>query len=145
MNWTKGLLILLAGGALQAAAQSQSSDSAAARLAASSAGQVEPDFVDVSRQVHPAAHGFAGTPGVNGIAHGRRMKRRRDFAGFQISAPLLEAAHKDHIVLHCLPAHRGEEITDEVMDGPQSIVFEQAENRLHMQKAILAALAEAAR
>ena len=49
----------------------------------------------------------------------------------------MAAAKKDAIVLHCLPAHRGEEITDEVMDGPQSRVFDQAENRLHVQKAIL--------
>ena len=56
-------------------------------------------------------------------------KRRRDFAGFQINAELLRAADPEHIVLHCLPAHRGEEITDEVMDGPHSVVFDEAENR----------------
>lgn len=68
------------------------------------------------------------------------VKRRKDFAAFQISAPLLRAAHPEHIVLHCLPAHRGEEITDEVMDGPHSVVFDEAENRLHAQRAILATL-----
>jgi ornithine carbamoyltransferase len=67
-------------------------------------------------------------------------KRRRDFAPFQITSELLEAAHPDHIVLHCLPAHRGEEITDEVMDGPHSAVFDEAENRLHIQRAIIALL-----
>jgi len=67
-------------------------------------------------------------------------KRRRDFAPFRITADLLAAADKDHIVLHCLPAHRGEEITDEVMDGPHSVVFDEAENRLHAQRAILATL-----
>ena len=68
------------------------------------------------------------------------VKRRKDFAPFQINAPLLEAAHPGHIVLHCLPAHRGEEITDEVMDGPHSVVFDEAENRMHAQRAILATL-----
>lgn len=67
-------------------------------------------------------------------------RRRRAFAGFQVTAALLGAARPDAVVLHDLPAHRGEEITDEVLDGPQSIVFTQAENRLHMQKAILLAL-----
>jgi ornithine carbamoyltransferase len=67
-------------------------------------------------------------------------QRRRDFAPFQITTQLLADADKDHIVLHCLPAHRGEEITDEVMDGPHSVVFDEAENRLHAQRAILATL-----
>ncbi len=68
------------------------------------------------------------------------VKRRKDFAAFQINGELLQAAHPEHIVLHCLPAHRGEEITDEVMDGPHSAVFDEAENRLHAQRAILATL-----
>lgn len=69
--------------------------------------------------------------------------RKRDFAAFQVNAKLLDAAPKSCKVLHCLPARRGEEITDEVLDGPQSVVFDQAENRLHAQKAILEfALAE---
>jgi ornithine carbamoyltransferase len=66
--------------------------------------------------------------------------RRRVFEGYQVNAALLAAANSDAIVLHCLPAHRGEEITAEVLDGPQSAVFDQAENRLHVQKAVLAAL-----
>jgi ornithine carbamoyltransferase len=64
-------------------------------------------------------------------------RRRKAFRGFQLTRSLLGRAHPDAIVLHCLPAHRGEEITDEVMDSPQSAIFQQAENRLHMQKAIL--------
>jgi ornithine carbamoyltransferase len=59
---------------------------------------------------------------------------------YQVKATLLARARPDAIVLHCLPAHRGQEITDDVMDGPQSAVFDQAENRLHVQKALMAFL-----
>ncbi|MFA0783984.1 ornithine carbamoyltransferase [Fervidibacter sacchari] len=65
-------------------------------------------------------------------------KRRRDFAGFQVNTELLRHAPSDVVVMHCLPAHRGEEITDEVLDAPFSLAWEQAENRLHAQKALLA-------
>ena len=65
---------------------------------------------------------------------------RRDFAGYQVNPSLLELAKPDAIVMHDLPAHRGEEISDEALEGPQSVVFDQAENRLHAQKAILAEL-----
>jgi ornithine carbamoyltransferase len=64
-------------------------------------------------------------------------RRRRAFQGFQVNAELLRAAKRDAIVMHDLPAHRGEEITDDVIDGPQSAVFDQAENRLHAQKALV--------
>ncbi len=64
-------------------------------------------------------------------------KRRADFDGFQVNDDLLKLAHKQVMVLHCLPAHRGEEITDAVMDGKHSAVFDQAENRMHAQKAVL--------
>ena len=66
--------------------------------------------------------------------------RKKIFQPYQINEKLLRRAKKDVLVMHCLPAHRGEEITSEVMDGSQSIVFEQAENRLHLQKAILVEL-----
>lgn len=65
------------------------------------------------------------------------QERRATFDGYQINDDLLSKTGKESIVLHCLPAHRGEEITDSVMDGAQSAVFQQAENRLHAQKAIL--------
>ena len=65
-------------------------------------------------------------------------RRRQDFRELQVNSALLQMAPPTARVMHCLPAHRGEEITDDVIDGPQSIVFDQAENRLHVQKAILA-------
>ncbi len=70
----------------------------------------------------------------------QRTKRMRDFQSLQVNQALVKLAKKDVLVMHCLPAHRGEEITDEVMDGPHSIILDQAENRLHMQKAILVKL-----
>ena len=67
-------------------------------------------------------------------------KRKKVFAAFQVNQKLVDNAKKDVKVMHCLPAHRGDEITDEVVDGIHSIVFDEAENRLHMQKAIMVAL-----
>jgi ornithine carbamoyltransferase len=69
-----------------------------------------------------------------------RAVRLRVFPPYQVNRELVALARPDAIVMHCLPAHRGEEITDDVMDGPQSVVFDQAENRLHAQKAILTLL-----
>src|SRR4030066_423210 len=63
--------------------------------------------------------------------------KKKLFKNFQINRPLLSLAKPEAIVVHCLPAHRGEEITDDVIDSPQSVVFDQAENRLHTQKALL--------
>jgi ornithine carbamoyltransferase len=64
-------------------------------------------------------------------------KRLKDFQGFQINAELVKNAKKNYLFMHCLPAHRGEEVTVDVIDGKNSIVFDQAENRLHTQKAVL--------
>ncbi len=63
--------------------------------------------------------------------------RMRDFADFQVDADMMRVADKDAVFMHCLPAHRGEEVTAEVIDGPQSVVWDEAENRLHAQKALL--------
>ena len=64
-------------------------------------------------------------------------ERRRALKPYQVNAHLMGLADKDALFMHCLPAHRGDEVTDEVIDGPQSVVFDEAENRLHAQKAIL--------
>jgi ornithine carbamoyltransferase len=69
-----------------------------------------------------------------------QKEREKAFAGFQLNEALLDLARGNCMVLHCLPAHRGEEITDEVIEGPHSAVWDEAENRLHVQKAIMATL-----
>jgi ornithine carbamoyltransferase len=69
-----------------------------------------------------------------------QAKRERDFAPYQVTRALMQRAESDAIFLHCLPAHRGEEVSAEVIDGPQSRVWDEAENRLHIQKAIMAVL-----
>ncbi len=69
-----------------------------------------------------------------------KEKRARIFAPYQVNARLMALAKKDAVFMHCLPAHRGEEVTDEVIDSPASIVYDQAENRLHVQKVILSLL-----
>lgn len=69
-----------------------------------------------------------------------RLSRLRDFDGYCVTKELMSRAAKDAIFMHCLPAHRGEEVEQSVVDGPQSVVFDQAENRLHAQKALLSLL-----
>jgi ornithine carbamoyltransferase len=69
-----------------------------------------------------------------------KEKRARIFAPYQVNAKLMGHAKKDALFMHCLPAHRGDEVTDEVIDSPNSVVYDEAENRLHAQKAILLAL-----
>ena len=70
------------------------------------------------------------------------VARKLAFAGYQVNAALMAHAKPDALVMHCLPAHRGEEITADVLDGPRSVVFDQAENRLHAQKAVMVRLHE---
>lgn len=68
-------------------------------------------------------------------------ERAKTFENYQVNADLMKHAKEDAIFMHCLPAHRGSEVTDEVIDSPQSVVFDEAENRLHVQKAVMALLA----
>jgi ornithine carbamoyltransferase len=63
--------------------------------------------------------------------------RRKTLKPYRVDTNLMRLADKDALFMHCLPAHRGDEVTDDVIDGPQSVVFDEAENRLHAQKAIL--------
>jgi ornithine carbamoyltransferase len=108
----------------------------AAEIAAGTGGSV-----DVLRDPFEAADGVDVLATDAWTSMGQEndgLDRLTPFRAYQINEKLLAAAAPEAIVLHCLPAHRGEEITDEVMDGPQSVIFDQAENRLHAQKALLA-------
>ncbi len=80
---------------------------------------------------------FTRTSGPAWARKREREHRLKEFAPYQVNAALLKKAPKHVKVMHCLPAHRGEEITDDVMEGPASVVFQQAGNRMHAQKAIL--------
>ena len=68
-------------------------------------------------------------------------EREKVFAPYQVNTDLMMQAKPDAIFLHCLPAHRGSEVADEVIDSPQSVVFDEAENRLHVQKSVMVLLA----
>jgi ornithine carbamoyltransferase len=102
-----------------------------------------------ARLVRSPAEAVAGAHAVNTDVwasmgqEAEQAKRVRDFAGFIVDEPLLARARPDAIVLHCLPAHRGEEISEAVLEGPRSAVFDEAENRLHAQKALLELLIDA--
>ena len=69
--------------------------------------------------------------------------RRLAFGPYQVTAAVMAEAKRDALFMHCLPAHRGEEVSDEVLEGPQSVVWDEAENRLHSQKALLELLLRA--
>lgn len=107
----------------------------ARRFAAESGGSVE-----VTTDPHTAVRGANVIYTDVWTSMGQEAERERRmqvFPPYQVNARLVGEAQPDAIVMHCLPAHRGEEITDEVVDGPHSVVFDQAENRMHAQKAIL--------
>ena len=98
------------------------------------------DRIDVSHDVAAAADGADVVYTDVWTSMGQEAEaaaRRRAFRGYQVNAAVVKRAKPTALVMHCLPAHRGEEITADVIDGPQSVVFDQAENRLHAQKAVL--------
>lgn len=110
---------------------------AAAKEANISDIQLYRDPVAASRDAHVLYTDVWASMGQEAEAE----ERRKVFRPFQVNAELVAVADSDCLVMHCLPAHRGEEITAEVIDGPHSIVFDEAENRLHVQKAIMVKLA----
>jgi ornithine carbamoyltransferase len=110
------------------------------RVAAPAGYQPDPAIVAQAQQI-AAATGGSATVSDDPVAAGKGAdvpERTSALTPFQLNADLLAAAAPGALVLHCLPAHRGEEITAEVIDGPASVVWDQAENRLHAQKALLA-------
>lgn len=97
--------------------------------------------VEVTTDPQTAVHGADIIYTDTWVSMGQEAERAakvQAFAHFQVNQALVAQASPKAVVMHCLPAHRGEEITDDVLDGPQSIVFDQAENRLHAQKGLLA-------
>lgn len=109
---------------------------AAARKNSSSRITITPDPKEAVRDADVVYTDVWASMGQKHLAEDKERKLQR----FQLNSSLLAGASRSAIVMHCLPAERGREITDEVMDGPQSVVFDQAENRLHIQKAIMAFL-----
>ena len=96
--------------------------------------------------IHVTTDAFAAVEGVDAVVtdcwvsmgDDDEAHRHNLLSPYQVNAKLMAAANPDAIFMHCLPAHRGEEVTADVMDGPRSVVFDEAENRLHAQKGILA-------
>ncbi len=110
----------------------------AAEIAAASGGKVEitSDVVHAANQADVIYTDVWASMGQESEASAREQA----FTGFQVNSKLLSMAQKDVTFMHCLPAHRGEEVTADVIDGSHSVVFQQAENRLHAQKALMTAL-----
>ncbi|MDI6825292.1 MAG: ornithine carbamoyltransferase [Bacillota bacterium] len=92
---------------------------------------------DIEEAFRDADVVYANTWHSMGGPEANKEQRLRDFAGYQVNSETLKLAKEDAIFMHCLPGYRGEEMTDEVIEGPQSVVWDQAENRMHTEKAIL--------
>jgi ornithine carbamoyltransferase len=123
-------------------------------LAAPEGYQIEDSFIAGARKAGPVDYEWIRDPrsAVRGAdvvytdvwtsmgQESEKEKRLKAFAGYQVNDALMKLAHPSAIFMHCLPAHRGDEVTDSVMDGPHSVVYDEAENRLHIQRAIIALL-----
>jgi ornithine carbamoyltransferase len=123
-------------------------------LAAPDGFQIEDSFVASVRAAQPVAYEWIADPraAVRGAdvvytdvwtsmgQEAEKERRLKAFRGYQINDDLMKLANPGAVFMHCLPAHRGEEVTDSVIDGPASVVYEEAENRLHIQRAIIALL-----
>lgn len=101
--------------------------------------KIQSDYVQIGHDAQAAVEGADVVITDTWISMGDddTLTRKESFMPFQVNAQLMKQAKESAIFLHCLPAHRGDEVTSEVLDGPQSVVFDEAENRLHAQKAIL--------
>ncbi len=98
------------------------------------------DRCDIIRDAMDAAEGVDMVVTDVWASMGQEQEQRQresDFSGFQVTSAMMQLADSDALFMHCLPAHRGEEVSTEVIDGPQSVVWDEAENRLHSQKALL--------
>jgi ornithine carbamoyltransferase len=94
-----------------------------------------------TQDLHAAIAGadivYANTWHSMGAAESQTEKRAREFSPYRVDGSVMEKAKPDAIFMHCLPAYRGEEVTEEVLESPQSVVFDEAENRMHTEKALL--------
>jgi ornithine carbamoyltransferase len=103
-------------------------------------GDVDYSWTDDVREAVAGAHVVYTDVWTSMGQETEREKRLRDFSNMQVTDEIMNIAGRDSLFLHCLPAHRGEEVTDDVIDGPHSVVYDEAENRLHVQRAILSVL-----
>jgi ornithine carbamoyltransferase len=116
------------------------------RIATPSAYAVKPERLRDARSVEATAEPLAAAEGADLVTtdvwtsmgfEEEEAERRRAFAGFIVDKRVMGAAKRDALFMHCLPAHRGEEVSEDVLEGPQSVVWDEAENRLHVQKALM--------
>ena len=95
-------------------------------------------LLEMMREAHSRGADLVVTDVWSSIGHEQDQARRREaFSGYQVDTKMLDLARDDALLMHCLPAHRGEEVSETIMDDPRSVVWQEAGNRLHSQKALL--------